>query len=586
MIPRRRTAGLIAGLLTATVAGAAAGLDRAMAQTRDPNAPAPQSSARTLPPQQRDLDQLRGRGFTTTVRPAQRRGGGDAIQPPAVDPALADPNADPDADPDLTAEEQQRPRTRRPIPVDGDLNWPPPRPQPVDGLIPQDSALPTDGADPNAQDQRTDREADQVEGPPAGHDPQAFAEDVVDPRDPRDPFSADIEIDPILDRRPARLARFEPYQPVGIKAGSFLIFPEAEFVLSAKDNIFRSSSNVRRDISFDVRPSMVALSSWRTHAMEFRATGLSTFHNKFPSEDDRAYTLEARGRVDITKRTNVEMLASHDRGQEKRGSINAASSTGPRSNVDTDRLAMTFNHRFNRVAIQLRGSLTETDYGDTTSAAGGFVNNDSRDTSTWESAARATWFFKPNLGIFSEYSHNNRDYKAPAADLIKRDSKGDKVSVGLTFGNNGQKLRGEVSIGHARQEFDNRSLPSVSGVVVDANLAWRVSGLTTVLLSAQSGVSESSLVGSGGAFSQSAGIELRHAFRRYLIGTAGLRYTTLDYEGVNLKEHDLTSLLGLEYFVNRNVTLFSRYQHTAYDSTDLSRNYNYDEVHVGVRVRH
>ncbi len=591
---RRQSASLVAGLLTATFGGSLAHLDRAVAQIRQPDSALPDRLAPNR------ADPGRSGGFSTTVRPSptvpSRRGADPTPAPPAADATATDPNVDPTVDPNSTDDDAQtRPRTRRPIPVDGDMNWPPPPPQPVDGIIQQDETLPTDGIDPSTTDQRDPKEADAVDGPPAGHDPNAF---VGDPTVTTDPFAFEIELDPILDRRPARLARFEPYQPTGIRAGSFTVFPEAEFAFVAQDNLFRSSSNVRRDISLDVRPSIRAVSNWRTHAMEFRATGISTFHNDFKTEDDRGYLIESRGRIDVTRNTNVLILGSHERKQEARGSINAVNTAGGRADIDTDRLALTFNHRFNRLAIQLRGSLTETDYGAVTDNAGIGASNDSRDNSAREAAARASWFFKPNFAAFSEVSVNDREYKAAASDGIRRDSTGDRVRVGLSFGNptqsatigqfggpSGPTLRGEVSIGHARQRFEDARLPEISGIVVDANLAWRVSGLTSVLFNARSDIGESTLVGSGGALSQSAGVEVRHAFMRQLIGTAGVRLTKQDYEGTSISEKDLTSLLGLEYFVNRNVTLFSRYQHVAFDSTNISRNYNADEFRLGVRLR-
>ncbi len=51
----------------------------------------------------------------------------------------------------------------------------------------------------------------------------------------------------------------------------------------------------------------------------------------------------------------------------------------------------------------------------------------------------------------------------------------------------------------------------------------------------------------------------------------------------DITEQSLTGLLGLEYHLNREVTLFRRYAHVDFDSTDISRNYNYDEFKVGVR---
>ena len=560
---RRPWAGLAAGLLTTTLAGLAGGADVALAQAtgRDTLGPRPGP-------------------FSTTVRPATppRRSTAPSID---VDPAAAQPGANGPADPtdpSIEPSEEEivrRPQFgRRPI-VDGDPNFPPEPTQPRDGVLePEEPAPSPDGIDPSQLDTRDPEDIAAFERPAAGFDPDLFS-----------PALLSVEIEPILDRRPARLARFEPFAPTGITVRSFVVFPEVETSFVAFDNLFRSSSNVRRDIALDIRPQVRAVSNWRTHALEFRATGLTTFHNHFPSEDDRALTLEARGRLDVTRATNIEALTSYDRVQEARGSINAASRAGDRTEVETSKAAVTFNHRFNRLSVQLRGSLTETDYAPVDTGTGVIASNSERDNSLKEAAARATWLFKPEFGVFGEVALNERSYRAAPADGIRRDSTGDRLRTGLTFGSSSRTLRGEVAVGFARQRFEDDRLPGIDGIVLDANLAWRLSGLTSLLFTAKTDVSESTLAGSGGAISHSAGVELRHAFKRNLIGTAGLKLTRQDYEGIDLSERDVTALLGLEYFLNREVTLFGRYQHVDFESTDISRNYNTDEVRVGVRVR-
>ncbi|MFM9943411.1 MAG: outer membrane beta-barrel protein [Hyphomicrobiaceae bacterium] len=444
---------------------------------------------------------------------------------------------------------------------------------PVDGVIdaPQPEQ-PVDGVDPSVVDTRTQEELGPFEVPPGEPTPD-------------DPFATPIEIEPILDRRPARLARFEPFDPVGIRRGGFIIFPEAELSVAALDNLFRSSSNTRRDVALDVRPQVRMVSNWRQHAVEFRASGLSTFHNQFPSEDNRGGSLEARGRIDISRRTNIEAITGYERSQEARGSINAASRLGDRADVDTRKAGLTFNHRFNRLSIQLRGTVTDVDYSGTTSETGVFATNSERDVRTTEVAMRTQWDFKPTFGVFGETAFNWRDYGGVPSDGVTRESQGERVRVGVTFGNTSNRLRGEVSVGHGHQQFQDSRLPEIRGIIVDANLAWRVSGLTSILLTARTDVGESTQAGSGGALSRTAGLEVRHAFQRRLIGTAGLKQTVQDYEGVELTERELTALLGLEYYVNREVTLFSRYQHIAFDSTLAGRDYQTDEVRVGVRVR-
>lgn len=519
--------------------------------------------------------------FQTTVRQGQPRRPTPQreveIEDPAPQPAArvplppadaADPSA-PTVPGEATDDDNRRPVIgRRPL-LDGDLTWPPEPVAPRDGVLDTPEPEPTsDGVTPGQVDARTPADIAPFERPPAGFDPDAFA----------------LELDPILDRRPQTLYRFEPFQPVGIRAGSFTVLPESIFAFRATSNIFRSGLDPRSDIGLEARPTVRIVSNWRVHAFEARASGFFSAYNEFPKENDRSYQLEARGRIDVTRRANIEMLGAYELGQESRGSINAGRSLD-RTELETTRGGITYNQRFNRLAIQLRGTVTEVNYHSVETETGATQSNDYRDNTQREVAARATWQFKPEFGIFGEVAENARDYRLAGLDGIRRDSTGERVRAGVTFGSSGRTVRGEVSVGYGRQRYEDSRLPEIDGVLIDANLAWRISGLTSLLLTARTDVTESQITGSGGALSRTAALEVRHELGRRLIGTAGLRWTSQDYAGTNIEEREIAGLLGLEYYMNREVTLFSRYQHVDFESNVAGRTYSVDEVRIGVRVR-
>jgi hypothetical protein len=538
-------------------------------------------------------------GTPTTINPIsrplavpQRRGGlppvfdgsADQTAGPSTSPQSngapgtitddGNPDAEPsdgntDGDDPLSATQRQQGVGQRRAIRDGDLNSSEPEPV-LDGVITTGEPRPAlDGADPTALDNRPPEDIAAFESPAAGFDPQLFQ----------------IELDPILDRRPAQLFRFEPYEARGIRLGSFVLLPEAELGGVFLSNVFKGP-NARSDMALDIKPTARLVSNWRQHAAEFRATGALSYFNEFSTENDKSYALEARGRFDLSSRTNIEILTSRAVTQDSRSNINAPSAAAARSDITTDVLALAFNHRFNRLSVQLRGSVTDADYAPVASVAGSTITNDDRDIRTTEEALRATWEFKPTLFGFVEAGLNQRNYKAVAlSDGFSRDSNGERYRVGVSFGNGGQRIRGEASVGYAIQRPSNGRLADIEGFVFDANLGYRMSALTSFLLTAKSDVSESSLSGSGGALSRQVGIEARHAFRRNLIASAGLAYSVTDFSGVAQVEKEAKATLGLEYFVNREVTLFSRYLHTNFDSTDTTRNYNADEVRVGMRIK-
>ena len=74
-----------------------------------------------------------------------------------------------------------------------------------------------------------------------------------------------------------------------------------------------------------------------------------------------------------------------------------------------------------------------------------------------------------------------------------------------------------MSAGWGRQRPSDGHLSEIEGVIVDANLAWRASAFTTLLLTAQSNFIDTTAIGSPGALSRQVGLEARHAFRRQLI---------------------------------------------------------------------
>lgn len=500
----------------------------------------------------------------------QRRAGQPPLRPTDFEVPASEPTpegAEQEGEDAQTEDGEPVPRIgrgQRRILRDGDPQ-PPQDDQNTDGQIQVgEPSPPSDGADPTLVDSRPAEDIAAFDDPPAGFDPRAFS----------------AEIEPILDRRPQQLFRFEPFTQKGIRTGTLVWLPEVEVAGTWFSNIFRSSQ-ARSDIGASVRPTIRVVSDWRRHAFEASATGLASWLVDNSTENDRAYAFETRGRIDITRRTNVAGFLGRDVAQESRSSINTAATIGRRTDVITDRGAVTFNHRFNRLAVQLRGSVTDF----------GFDNSDvasesNRNYTSYEQAARATWEFKPTLFGFIEAGLNQRDYSAIAsADGISRSSSGEVVRVGVSFGNTSQRLRGEASIGFVRQKPDDERLSEISGVIIDANLAYRFNALTTLLLTARSDVVETTVAGSGGALQRSVGAEVRHAFLRQLIGTAGLSYAVQTFEGVDLDERELRAGVGLEYFLSAEAQVFSTYQHTIFNSTEDGRNYDADEVRVGLRLR-
>ena len=425
-----------------------------------------------------------------------------------------------------------------------------------------------DGKEPVVGDPRLPEDRAAFLSPPAGYDDLAFQ----------------IELDPATDRRPQRLTTLDPYAPTGRRAGSWVIFPTVEAGVTGITNVYRTS-NSKPDLIFDVQPTLLAVTDWQQHAMQLKVTGVGSDYTHFSAEDQRAYAFEARGRFDISRRANIEVLAAHSYDQEPRSSLFAPADARTPTPYSTDKIAVAFNQRFNRLSLQLRGGVTDIDYKPVATYDGSGLSNDERDLSSRDVAVRAAWAFNPALALFAESALNSQRYRALSGDGISRDSTGDRSKIGLSFGTQSQIWRGEFAVGYGRQQSRDARLPNVEGMLVEANLGWKPTPITALLLKANTDFVTSTTPGQGNATTHLAGVELRHALQRQLIGVAGVSYQLTSYQGISLSERTTTSELGFEYYLSKATTLLWRYQHIVVDSSDIGGNSTTDAFRLGVRYR-
>ena len=116
-------------------------------------------------------------------------------------------------------------------------------------------------------------------------------------------------------------------------------------------------------------------------------------------------------------------------------------------------------------------------------------------------------------------------------------------------------IKGETSIGYRRRNYDDPTLPNISGLLVDSSLVWKATPLTKVTLAVTSTIGESTLTGASGVFTHEAKIIVDHAFRRWLIGSAFASYGIDDYRGIGRVDHRFAYGGALTYYLNRSLAL-------------------------------
>lgn len=367
------------------------------------------------------------------------------------------------------------------------------------------------------------------------------------------------------------------YAAPGIRVGSFIAYPDMRVGAVYDDNVFRTGTLTKSDRALELAPGLRLESDWSRHALAAEVSALRSYHETYDSEDDRELAAALRGRLDITDRTTLAGELGYDFGQEGRGSADGAGLGEERADVSAHSASVTLGHRFNRLFGRLRGSGLEEDY----SGSG----TDGEDFVEGGIAVRVGYDLSPELGVFAEAEWGERDYRVDGTGATpSRDFESRTVRAGV-IADIAAKLRGELAVGYARHTPADDRLEGIDGAIADGRLIWQPSALTTLTLSAASGIEATSLSDSIGAFSNSASLELRHEFRRYFAALAGVGYGVKDYAGTSVSERELAAHLGAEYDLNRYVVLDADYRHVLLDSSEPGADYRDNTLRFGVTVR-
>lgn len=177
----------------------------------------------------------------------------------------------------------------------------------------------------------------------------------------------------------------------------------------------------------------------------------------------------------------------------------------------------------------MKGSFDRTVYQDSELTDGTRVSNQDRNYNQYRVQGRASYEFTPGLKPFVEIDADKRVHDAPSTD---RNSHAFTPKAGVTF-ELARHLTGEISAGYTTRDYASPDLAALRGFVVDASLVWVATGLTTATFTANSRADESVVAGVSGALRRDVGLQIDHAFRRWLIGTVKVGYGQDDYVGLD-----------------------------------------------------
>jgi hypothetical protein len=354
--------------------------------------------------------------------------------------------------------------------------------------------------------------------------------------------------------RRQRPAETDPFDPVGVRAGDFVLRPSIELGYGHDTNASRVPGG-RASSFMTVAPELQAKSEWSRHEATLNLRGsysryeADSFLNR-PSLDGKLNL-----RIDASRDTRFDIEGRAVVGTDNPGSPNVGAGLAKLPVYTSLGGTLGAAQQFNRLELSAKALFDRTIYQNSQLTDGSSFDNRDRNYNQFGGQLRASYEIVPGLRPFVEVGADRRSHdEAFDRNGLQRDSSAWTPRAGAAFAMN-DKLTGEVSVGYVNRTYKDPALKPLKGIVADGSLAWKATGLTTATLSASSRAEESVVPGVSGALKRDAGLQVDHAFRRWLVGTARIGYGLDSYVGLG-REDTRTSLgVALTYKLSREFWL-------------------------------
>jgi hypothetical protein len=349
------------------------------------------------------------------------------------------------------------------------------------------------------------------------------------------PGTPPVELGPIEKPRKKRKAHVEPpdpYEQLGVHAGSFLLYPAIEFIIGRNSNPAQAPGGSPAT-TYTVAPEFRAQSEWSRHELKADLRGSYTGYtpDTTPTLSRPFFDGKVDGRVDVTRDTKIDLGARALVSTDNPGSPNLQADLAKLPVFTTYGGNAGLRHRFNRLEIGIKGDVERTVYTDSKLTDGTTASNEDRNYNQYGGTLRAGYELYPGVTPFVEGGIDTRKHDLNTDFFgYQRDSNGYVAKVGTTF-EMSRLLTGEIAIGYAHRTYQDPRLDNLSGLIGNASLIWTATALTTVKFTASSTIGESSVPGVAGVLYRDAGVQIDHAFRRWLIGTVKFGIGLDTYKG-------------------------------------------------------
>ena len=304
------------------------------------------------------------------------------------------------------------------------------------------------------------------------------------------------------------------YEPVGVRAGSWMITPSITTGTIYDSNVFSASTGAQADLAAMIQPMLRAHTLWERNGLDLQFSSQSYLYLNHPGLNQTDVGVRGTGWIDV--RHDAQILTSFQAAHLHEGVGSLSSPSGAVNPTPYDLFSgdVTYRQEFNRIAASVGSRVDSYAYGTTHAQNGSLIDQSNRDGQVYKLHGRLDYTLSPKFDLFTSAEANHRELRGTPQNPL--DSSGYRVLTGVDIELT-HLITGEFAAGYASQRFADVTVGTVAGPTYRALLKWSPTRLLDVHFKAERVITESADTTSTGVRADGLEVGADYELRRNVI---------------------------------------------------------------------
>lgn len=367
----------------------------------------------------------------------------------------------------------------------------------------------------------------------------------------------------------------EGLDPKGLDLGGFRLFPFLTLSETYDDNIFAEEDDTQSDLITAITGGARLRSEWRRHDFTVDAR---VRHEAFldNAEQDRTeYSLRPTLKFELDERDTATISAEHSRQAVGRDDPEEDDDEEP-TQFNRFALGGEYIRRVNRVFFGFTADGRRDDY---------FTSgDDDRDVNEFRFGLPVGYEVSAKTDVKLEPFVRRRNFDEDNSAGEDRDAFATGALLGIDT-EVSRLLDLNFDVGFIANDYDDRRFDSRVDLIFGGEAIWYVTPRTTLFGRASRRDLATSSSSASSKTQTAVSLEMQRELRRDLLLGGEVQYLNDDFNDTDRSDDRLKASLGLEYLVNRNVSLLADLRHEERWSTVSGEDFSRNLATVGLRTR-